>query len=164
MFKALTFKALKLRSAMNPTLKSALIGSFIALAISGNAHAQTEDYMRRAEEAVTRGESLTAIQLYQSAIISAPATIEPYLGIAEFYAYSEQPDLAEKYFDIALELDPANPPALKGLALVALSQGDVEAAEARHEILVEACAPSCPEAAEVRSAISANASSAVATE
>ncbi len=151
--------ALKLRSVMNLTWKSALMGSVIALAISGNALAQTEDYMRRAEEAATRGDSLSAIQLYQSAIIYAPATIEPYLGIAEFYSNSVQQDLAEKYFDIALELDPANPIAHKGLALIALSQGDVEGAEARHEILNEACAAACPEAAEVRDAISANASS-----
>ena len=57
---------------MNLTWKSALMGSVIALAISGNALAQTEDYMRRAEEAATRGDSLSAIQLYQSAIIYGP--------------------------------------------------------------------------------------------
>jgi len=146
---------------MKHTLKSVLLGSLIGLAASPGAAAQAEDFLRQAEDAQSRGDDLTAIQLYQSAIIYAPATIEPYLGIAEYYSDSDQLDLAEKYFDIALELDPANPSAHKGLALLSLAQGDVAGAEAHHEILVEACAPACPEAAQVRDAIRANGSSAM---
>jgi len=63
---------------------------------------------------------------------------------------------------MALGLEPANPPALKGLALLALAEGDIEGARARHDVLVEACAPACPEEAEVRSAIAANGAAPVA--
>ena len=147
---------------MNLALRSALFGTLIALAIAPGAHAQAGDYLRRAEEAVSRGDGLAAIQLFQSAIIYAPAVPEPYMGIAAYYAGNDQAELAEKYFGIALEMDPANPTVLKALALLALSQGDVAGAEARHQILVEACAPICPEAAQIRDAISSHASSAMA--
>jgi tetratricopeptide (TPR) repeat protein len=151
---------------MNRTLKSALFGSLIALAASPAIAAQADvfeadDFLRQAEDAERRGDDRSAEQYYQSAIIYAPATIAPYLGIAEFYSDGDELDLAKKYFDIALWLDPANPPAHKGLALLSLAQGDIADAEFHHEILVEACAPACPEAAEVRDAISANASSAM---
>lgn len=141
--------------------RSALLGSLIALAIGSNAFAQAEDYLRQAEEAVSRGDDPAAIQLYQSAIIYAPATIAPYIGIAEYFADNNRLDSAEIYFGIALEMEPAQPSALKGLGLLALEHGDVEGAEARHDILMEACAPACPEAAELRNAINTYSPSAV---
>jgi tetratricopeptide (TPR) repeat protein len=147
---------------MKSTLKSVRLGSIVGLVICSNALAQGEDFLSQSKEAESRGDNQAAIQLYQSAIIYAPATIEPYLGIAKFYAVNTQLDLAEKYFNIVLELDPANPTAHMKLALLALNQGDVESAEARHEILVEACAPACPEATELRDAISAHGASAMA--
>ena len=149
---------------MKSTLKLAWLGSIVGLVIGSNTFAQGEDFLSLSQEAESRGDNQAAIQLYQSAIIYAPAMIEPYLGIAEFYAVNVQPDLAEKYFNIALELDPANPSALMGLALLALNQDEVESAEARHEILVSACAPACPEAAELRAAIIAYGASAMAVD
>jgi Flp pilus assembly protein TadD len=149
---------------MNLALRSALFGTLIALAILNHAHAQALDYLHRAEEAAGHGDGLAAIQLFQSAIIYAPATPEPYIGIAGYYSANGQTELAEKYFDIALEMDPANPPALRGLALIALGRGDIAGAEARHRILVEACAPICPEAAEVQGAINSHAPSVLAVE
>jgi len=127
-------------------------GALTAFAAPAMA-AEAQDFLQRAEEAANRGERLSAIQLFQSAIIYAPKTIEPYLGIADFYAQTDEPALAEIYYGMALGLEPANPPALKGLGLVALARGDIEEAAANHEILLEACAPRCPEAAELRTAI-----------
>jgi cytochrome c-type biogenesis protein CcmH/NrfG len=147
---------------MKRTLKSALLGSLLAFAAVGIAHAQAEDFLDRARAAEINGDIVSATQLYQSAIIYGSAMVEPYIGIAEFYAGNAEPNLAEKYFDIALELDPANPTALKGLGMLDLAEGDVEGAQARHEILVEACAPQCPEAAELRDAIASHGSSAMA--
>jgi Flp pilus assembly protein TadD len=147
---------------MNLALKSALLGTLIALSVLNHAQAQGLDYLRQAEEAASRGEGLVAIQLFQSAIIHSPSAPEPYIGIAAYYAGNDQAALAEKYFGIALEMDPANPTVLKALALLALSRGDVADAEARHQILVEACAPVCPEEAQIRGAISAHAAAAMA--
>ncbi len=153
-----------MQHSTNLVLRSVLLGTLIAMAILGHAHAQDNDYLGRAVDAANRGDSLSAIQLFQSAIIHAPATPEPYIGIAGYYAENDQAALAEKYFGIVLEMDPANPPALKGLALIALSQDDIAGAEAHHEILVEACAPLCPEAAELRDAIASHDSSAMAVD
>jgi cytochrome c-type biogenesis protein CcmH/NrfG len=139
----------------NTRFIAAALGSLFATMIATGVFAQGVDYLREAEAAATRGDRLSAIHLFQSAIIFSPARPEPYLGIAEFYAAGNQAMLAGKYFGIALEVDPANPPALKGLAMLALAEGDIAAAEAHHAILMEACAPACPEAAEVQRALSA---------
>ena len=92
---------------MNRTLKSALFGSLIALAASPAIAAQADDFeaddfLRQAEDAISRGDDRSAEQYYQSAIIYAPATIAPYLGIAEFYSDSDELDLAKKYFDTSI--------------------------------------------------------------
>lgn len=113
----------------------------------------TEQYLRDADTAARRGDRVAALQLYQSAIIYSPAEPEPYNRLAEFYAMADESDMAGKYFGIALDVDPANPLALKGLALLALAAGDVELARAHHQILVQACGPACPEAAEIEAAL-----------
>ncbi len=89
-------------------------------------------------------------------MIAAPRTPEPYLEIAEFYAAGGDWILSRKYFAIALELEPASPIALKGLAFAALALGDVASAQTQLDILNEACAPACVEAAEVGNAITAH--------
>lgn len=152
------------REKLRKSFKYLLLGALALGVVPGSASAQAEQFLQEAEEAASRGENLTALHLFQSAIIYAPRETEPYLGIAEFYAETDQADLAEKYFGMALGLEPANPPALRGLALLALAEGDVEGAEAHHRILVEACAPQCPEEDEVRRAITANESSAMAAD
>ena len=107
-----------------------------------------------AEAASLRGDLVAAIQLYQSAIIFAPADPGSYIALARLHAANGQPELAEKYFGIALDLDPAYAPALKGLALLALAQGDRASAQARHDLLVRACGAACPETGEVAQALS----------
>ena len=108
--------------------------------------------MLDAEAAAARGDAVAAVQLYHSAMIHAPLEPAPYVAIAEFYAGSDQPVLAEKYFLIALDLEPVQPRALMGLALLALAAGDRAGAEARHDLLMRACA-SCPETTQLAHAL-----------
>jgi Flp pilus assembly protein TadD len=119
---------------------------------------QAKAFLQQAENAAQRGDTLAAVQLYQSAIIFAPMDVDVYNQVAQFYASSKQPDMAEKYFDIALDVDPANPLALKGLALLDLAAGNLAGARAQHDLLVRACGESCPETAQVEKALSAGAS------
>ncbi len=141
---------------MKLDLKPAATVALFALGAAAPSFAQGTDYLRAAEEAAARGDRLTATQLYQSAMIAAPKTTEPYLRLAAFYAGDQQWVLARKYYAIALELEPANPPALAGLAFAALARGDVAAAQYSYDILMETCAPGCAEANDIGNAIAAH--------
>jgi Flp pilus assembly protein TadD len=152
----LRLKAPTLQTCPHSALKSVLLGAAMALGLANAGQAQTADYLAQAEEAARAGDDNAAIQLFQSAIIHSPSIPEPYIGIGDFYFGQDQVALAEKYFGIALEMDPANPSASKALALLALRQDDVAGAEAHLQILMESCAPACPEAAEVGDAIDAH--------
>ena len=114
-----------------------------------------ESLLRDAQAAGQRGDQTAAIQLYQSAIIFAPLDPGPYNALALLHGTSDQPELAEKYYGITLDLDPANPTALKGLALLELAAGNRASAEARHDILVRSCGQACPETIQVAQALMA---------
>jgi Flp pilus assembly protein TadD len=113
------------------------------------------DMLRQAEASAAAGDVLGATQLYQSAIIFAPTDPLPYIALAQFHAMNAEPDLGEKYYLIALELDPANARALAGMALLSLASGDRAGAQARHDLLVRACGPMCPETIQVAQALGA---------
>jgi len=93
------------------------------------------------------------IQLYQSAIIYAPGDPVPYEKLAEFFVHSAQPELAQRYFNLALDVQPAYAPALQGLALLNLATGNRAGAQAQHEILLRSCGAKCPETAQVEKAL-----------
>jgi tetratricopeptide (TPR) repeat protein len=95
----------------------------------------------------------SAVQLYQSAIIYAPGDPVPYEKLAEFFVHNNQPELAQQYFNLALDVQPAYAPALQGLALLDLAAGNRAAAQQQHEILVRSCGANCPETAQVEKAL-----------
>ena len=113
-------------------------------------------FLLAAETAAKIGDSDGAIQLYQSAIIYAPGDPVPYERLAEFYVQGGQSELAHRFFALALDVQPAYPPALRGLALLDLAAGDRVSAQAQHEILLHACGASCPETAQVEKALNIN--------
>ena len=131
-----------------------------ASAAANEVSASAEAFLQQADQAARQGNTLAAVQLYQSAIIFAPTDPAGYDRLAQFYATTNQPDMAEKYFGIALDVDPANPPALKGLALLDLAAGDVAGAKKQRDLLVRACGVACPETAQVEKALNAGASGA----
>lgn len=136
---------------------SALAAVATAPRTTADALAQAEAFLQQADDAAQRGEMLAAVQLYQSAIIFAPTNAGAYNRLAQFYANGNQPDMAEKYFGIALDVDPANPLALKGLALLDLAAGDLAGARAQRDLLVRSCGQACPETAQVEKALNAGA-------
>jgi tetratricopeptide (TPR) repeat protein len=127
--------------------------AFSAAAAAPNAVAS--NFLSEAQQAALAGDTLGAVQLYQSAIIYAPAAPEPYNGLAQFYADRDQPDMAQKYYALALGVDPANAEALKGMALIDLAAGNLNQARERRELLARACGVTCPETAQVDQALQA---------
>jgi tetratricopeptide (TPR) repeat protein len=110
-------------------------------------------FLRAADEAVTGADTDTVVQLYQSAIIYAPGDPVPYEKLAEYFVHSDQPELAQRYFNLALDVQPAYAPALQGLALLDLAAGNRAGAQQQHEILVRSCGANCPETAQVEKAL-----------
>jgi tetratricopeptide (TPR) repeat protein len=110
-------------------------------------------FLQAAEQAVKDGDSDGAVQLYQSAVIYAPGDPVPYERLAEFYVHNDQPELALRYFALALDAQPAYAPALRGLALLDIASGNRAGAQAQHEILMHSCGATCPETAQVEKAL-----------
>jgi Flp pilus assembly protein TadD len=106
-------------------------------------------FLDRAGESAKSGDLDAAAQLFQSAIIYAPLDPVPYHRLGQLYAQSGQRELAQQYFGLALNVEPAYAPALEGLALLDLAAGNRAGAEAQHNILLRACGANCPETARV---------------
>jgi Flp pilus assembly protein TadD len=94
---------------------------------------QTEaQFLQQADEAVKAGDAEAAVQLYQSAIVYAPGDPVPYERLAEFYARTGKVELAQRYYGLALDVQPAYAPAVQGLAaLPQLAAGDRAATPAK---------------------------------
>lgn len=114
-------------------------------------------YMSDAENAARAGDSVGAVQMFHSAIIADPRDPAPYAALGDFYARAKEPDLARKYWTLALSVEPGYAPALRGLALLDIELGDRANALVTRDILRRACGENCPETAQVEKALSENA-------
>ena len=112
-------------------------------------------FLDRAGESAKSGDVDAAAQFFQSAIIYAPLDPIPYHRLGQLYAQNGRRELAQQYFGLALNVEPAYAPALEGLALLDLAAGNRAGAEAQHNILLRACGASCPETAQVERALKA---------
>jgi Flp pilus assembly protein TadD len=146
-----------------------LVATVLVVAFSGSlAWAQSEApapsdapvlseqyFLDRASESAKSGDLDAAAQLFQSAIIYAPLDPVPYHRLGQLYAQNGQRELAQQYFGLALNVEPAYAPALEGLALLDLAAGNRAGAEAQHNILLRACGATCPETARVERGLKA---------
>jgi tetratricopeptide (TPR) repeat protein len=149
--------------------RSLIAGGFLAAALTWSAWGPTvvraadseltamdeSHFLLAAETAVKDGDRDGAIQLYHSAIIYAPGDPVPYERLAELFVKNGQNELAQQFFSLALDVQPAYAPALQGLALLDLAVGNRAGAEAQREILMRACGATCPETAQVEKALAA---------
>jgi Flp pilus assembly protein TadD len=141
-----------------------IVAAVLVFGLSGSlAWAQADSgalseqyFLDRASESAKSGDLDAAAQLFQSAIIYAPNDPVPYHRLGQLYAQSGQRELAQQYFGLALNVEPAYAPALEGLALLDLAAGNRAGAEAQHNILLRACGANCPETAQVERALNAN--------
>jgi tetratricopeptide (TPR) repeat protein len=112
-------------------------------------------FLERGSEAAVIGDLDAAAQYFQSAIIYAPANPVAYHRLGQLYARNGQRELAQQFFALALNVEPAFAPALEGLALLDLAAGNRAGAEAQRDILLRACGATCPETAQVERALNA---------
>ena len=144
---------------MDRTIAAVLVvalSSSLAWAQSDTPELSERYFLDRASESVKSGDIDAAAQFFQSAIIYAPTDPVPYHRLGELYAQNGQRELAQQYFGLALNVEPAYAPALQGLALLDLAAGNRKGAEAQHDILLRACGATCPETALVERALNAD--------
>jgi Tfp pilus assembly protein PilF len=120
---------------------------------AGDPAADEPHFLKAAEQAVKDGDMDGAVQLFQSAIIYAPSDPVAYERLAEFYVHTDAPEMAQRYFGLALDAQPAYAPALQGLALLNIAAGNRAGAQQQHEVLLHSCGASCPETAMVEKAL-----------
>lgn len=86
-----------------------------------------ESLLARAQAAIGKGETELAVRLAQSAIVADPARPTTYVALGNIYAQAGQPDYARTFYDAALNIDPAEPSALKALSALNRSQPETTA-------------------------------------
>jgi Tfp pilus assembly protein PilF len=144
------------RSLIGIVLAAGLVGSPAWSAANLNANQAAADephFLQDAEKAAKDGDMDGAVQLFQSAIIYAPGDPVAYERLAEFYVHTDSPEMAQRYFALALDAQPAYPPALEGLALLNIAAGNRAGAQQQHEVLLHSCGAKCPETAQVEKAL-----------
>ena len=120
---------------------------------ASEAAADEPHFLQAAEQAAKDGDLDGAVQLYQSAIIYAPGDPLAYERLAEVYVHSDSPEMAQRFFTLALDAQPAYAPALQGLALLNIAAGNRAGAQQQHEVLLHSCGANCPETAQVEKAL-----------
>jgi len=128
----------------------------LAFAQSSTPELNQQYFLQQAGEAARMGDLDAATQYYQSAIIYAPQDPVPYYRLGQLYAQNGRRELAQQYFGLALNIEPAYAPALEALALLDLAAGNRAGAEAQRDILLRACGATCPETAQVERALNAD--------
>ena len=143
------------RSLMGIGLAASMMSSVAWAAdnLRASEAADEPHFLQAAEQAAKDGDMDGAVQLYQSAIIYAPGDPLAYERLAEFYVHTDSPEMAQRYFTLALDAQPAYAPALQGLALLNIAAGNRAGAQQQHEVLLHSCGATCPETAKVEKAL-----------
>ena len=92
-----------------------------------------------------QGQPVDAILKLEQSIVANPKNITSYIELARLYAELDHPVEAEKYFEIALLLDPDSPLALARLGELELSLDRRADAEIRLNRLARTCGVECSE-------------------
>jgi cytochrome c-type biogenesis protein CcmH/NrfG len=94
-----------------------------ALSVPALASESHIDALIRESRAAERaGNTQDAILYIQSALVADPSRAATYAALGDFYARAHQDDLAMQYYDEALDLDPSDPTAKKGMAEVSRAE------------------------------------------
>ena len=70
----------------------------------------------QAQDAQVKGEHELALRLAQSAIVADPSQPASYVALGDIYARQGQAEYARSYYELALQIDPQDAGALKGMA------------------------------------------------
>lgn len=81
-----------------------------------------EALIRQSRAAEQAGNFPDAILYIQAALVADPSRAATYAALGDFYARAHQNDLAMQYYDKALDLDPSNSAAKKGMAEISRAE------------------------------------------
>jgi Tfp pilus assembly protein PilF len=70
----------------------------------------------QAQDAQVRGEHELALRMAQAAIVADPSQTVSYVALGDIYARQGQAEYARSYYELALQIDPQDAAALKGMA------------------------------------------------
>jgi Flp pilus assembly protein TadD len=94
----------------------------LGLAAVGPAVAATPEataLITQAQDAQVKGDHELALRLAQAAIVADPTKPQPYVALGDIYARQGQAEFARSYYDAALEVDPQDAAAQRGIAALA---------------------------------------------
>ncbi len=86
------------------------------------AESNIDSLIKQSRTAEAAGNTPDAILYIQSALVADPSRAATYAALGDFYARAHQTDLAMQYYDEALDLDPSEPAAKKGMAEVSRAE------------------------------------------
>lgn len=102
-------------------MKNSLLAASVLAVLAGPAIASDSNIdalIKQSRAAEAQGNTQDAILYIQSALVADPSRAATYAALGDFYARAHQTDLAMQYYDEALDLDPSDPAAKKGMAQV----------------------------------------------
>lgn len=86
------------------------------------AESNIDTLIKESRTAEAAGNTQDAILYIQSALVADPSRAATYAALGDFYARAHQTDLAMQYYDEALDIDPSDPAAKKGMAEVSRTE------------------------------------------
>lgn len=86
------------------------------------AESNIDALIKESRTAESAGNTQDAILYIQAALVADPSRAATYAALGDFYARAHQTDLAMQYYDEALDIDPADPAAKKGMAEVSRAE------------------------------------------
>jgi Tfp pilus assembly protein PilF len=102
--------------------------------------------------ALADGEGPRAKRLLEAAIVAAPANARALAQLGRYYQSQNQRDLARKYYQFALAVEPTEPDALLGAGKIDLADGKADGAKDKLRILRLSC-PTCTQTADLAAAL-----------
>src|SRR5689334_20326426 len=97
-------------------LARAVILSAVFLSTPACAQGNADTLLAQSRAAERTGNTTAAIRLAQSAIVADPLHTTSYVTLGDLYLRADQSDFAGFYYAEALEIEPDNKDALKGMA------------------------------------------------
>lgn len=129
-----------------------LLAPLAAHAVPGPYEKASNMLTARGVKAVAQGDALDAVPLLERAVVADPANARALTFLARAWQQQGKAQLARKYYDLALSIDPVEPDALNWSGQMALASGDKSAAQINRDRLGISC-PNCPQHRELADAI-----------
>ncbi|MEN6541781.1 hypothetical protein [Parvibaculum sp.] len=102
--------------------------------------------------ALADGDGPRARRLLEEAIVADPANARALAQLGRYYQSHNQRDVARKYYQFALAVEPTEPDALLGAAKIDLADGKADGAKDKLRILRLSC-PTCTQTADLAAAL-----------